>query len=264
MRWICASMGQSILVPARNLEDTAEHAMHEGNTMDRSEGELDFSFARFAEGFDKHIRQSIRGYADLMSDCVALSEYFVENGTVVFDIGSSTGTFLREVRNKNHARAPLARYVGIDIEDKFKSQWEELRLAGLELSVADIRSFPIPRDCAFVTSIFSMQFIPESDRQRVVDQIYQALRPGGAMIVAEKTLSKLPKLNDMLTFIHYDFKRRSFTEAEILAKERSLRSLMKLWSEQQIIDSITAAGFAAEKVQCFWRNHNFTALIALK
>jgi tRNA (cmo5U34)-methyltransferase len=257
-------MERWILAPARNLEDAAEQSMDEGSTIDGSAGELGFSFARFAEGFDQHIRQSIRGYADLMSDCVALSEYFVENDTVVFDIGSSTGTFLREVRNKNHARAPRARYVGIDIEDKFKVQWEEQRLAGLELSVADIRSFPIPRDCSFVTSIFSMQFIPEGDRQRVVDQIYQALRPGGAIIVAEKTLSRLPKLNDMLTFIHYDFKRRSFTEAEILAKERSLRSIMKLWSEQQIMDSIVDAGFAPEKVQCFWRNHNFTALIALK
>src|SRR5579864_2783384 len=52
--------------------------MHENNTMDRPKDELSFSFARFAEGFDKHIRQSIRGYVDLLSDCVALSEYFVE------------------------------------------------------------------------------------------------------------------------------------------------------------------------------------------
>jgi tRNA (cmo5U34)-methyltransferase len=232
--------------------------------MGRSQDELGFSFARFAEGFDQHIRQSIRGYADLLSDCVALSEYFIEDATVAFDIGCSTGTFLREVRNKNHARCPRARYIGIDIETKFGKNWEKMRQAGLELNVADIRSCSIPSDCSFVTSIFSMQFIPEADRQRVTDQIYRSLLPGGAMIVAEKTLSRMPKLNDMLTFIHYDFKRRSFTEAEILEKERSLRSIMKLWSEQQIVDSIAAAGFATEKVQSFWRNHNFTAIIALK
>jgi len=238
--------------------------MHESKPIDRSGDELGFSFARFAEGFDQHIRQSIRGYVDLLSDCVALSEYFVEDGTVVFDIGCSTGTFLREVRNKNNARCPGARYVGIDIEQKFSPHWHDTTLLDIEFHVGDIRSFAIPKGCSFVTSIFSMQFIPEADRQRILDHIYRALLPGGAMIVAEKTLSKLAKLNDMLTFIHYDFKRRSFTEAEILAKERSLRPIMKLWSEQQIADSMVAAGFATERIQCFWRNHNFAAIIALK
>ena len=232
--------------------------------MDRSPNELGFSFARFAEGFDQHIRQSIRGYADLMSDCVALSEYFVEDGTVVFDIGCSTGTFLHEVRKKNETRCPGARYVGIDIEEKFDPQWRDEKLAGIEFHVTDIRSFAIPSHCSFVTSIFSLQFIPESDRHRVLDHIHRALLPGGALIVAEKTLSTLAKLNDMLTFIHYDFKRRSFTEAEILAKERSLRPIMKLWSEQQIIDTMAGVGFAKEKIQCFWRNHNFASVIALK
>src|SRR5271170_8115959 len=87
-----------------------------GAAMDASSTELSFSFARFAEGFDEHIRRSIRGYVDLLSDCVALSEYFVEDGTVVFDVGCSTGTFLREVSRKNRDRCPNARYIGIDVE----------------------------------------------------------------------------------------------------------------------------------------------------
>jgi len=81
--------------------------------------ELGFSFARFAKGFDQHIRQSIRGYAELMSDCMGISEYFVENETTVFDIGCSTGAFLYAVRDRNEARCPSARYIGIDIETSF-------------------------------------------------------------------------------------------------------------------------------------------------
>jgi tRNA (cmo5U34)-methyltransferase len=109
--------------------------------------------------------------------------------------------------------------------------------------------------------IFSLQFISPRDRQI---KIYNALVPGGALVVSEKIFYKLPRLNDMLTSIYYEFKRQSFTDAEILAKERSLRSLMKLWSEQQILNSIMAAGFASTSVECFWRNHNFTGFIALK
>jgi tRNA (cmo5U34)-methyltransferase len=235
--------------------DAAEGATGSGD-------ELGFSFARFADGFDQHIRQSIRGYADLMADCIGLSEYFVESGTAVFDIGCSTGNFLREIRSKTRERCPGARYVGIDIEPSFEPMWKNLE--GLELQIADVRSFPVPANCAFVTGIFSLQFIPEGERQTVIDRIHDALRPGGAAIFAEKTFCKLAKLNDMLTFIHYDFKRRSFSDAEILAKERSLRAQMKLWTEAQIVGSIVRAGFAPENVQCFWRNHNFAAFIALK
>jgi len=232
--------------------------------MDRSSAELDFSFARFAKGFDQHIRQSIRGYAELLSDCVSFSEYFVENKTVVFDIGCSTGAFLGEVWYKNHARCPQAQYIGIDIEDSFNSYWRAVELENVKLQTADIRSFPIPERCSLVTSVFSLQFIPEAERQKIMDQIYHALLPGGALIIAEKTLCRLPKLNDMLTFIHYDFKRQNFTDAEILAKERSLRSIMKLWSEDQIMNSLVEGGFAPTNVQCFWRNHNFAAFIALR
>jgi hypothetical protein len=49
-----------------------------------------------------------------------------------------------------------------------------------------------------------------------------------------------------------------------LSKERSLRSMMKLWTEEQILNSLNAAGFAGIDVQCFWRNHNFAGFIALK
>jgi len=195
---------------------------------------------------------------------MGISEYFVENETTVFDIGCSTGAFLYAVRDRNEARCPSARYIGIDIETSFTSQWRELNLNNLELQVADIRSFTIPNNCSFVTSIFSLQFIPEAERPKIVDQIYRSLRPGGALIVAEKTFCRLPKLNEMLTFIHYDFKRQSFTDAEILAKERSLRSIMKLWSEDQIVSSLVSGGFAHPNVQCFWRNHSFAAFIALK
>jgi tRNA (cmo5U34)-methyltransferase len=231
---------------------------------DDSGEELSFSFARFAGRFDQHIRQSIRGYADLLSDCVSLSEYFVDNDTIALDIGCSTGTFLRTIGQKNHHRCPTAMYIGIDIEESFQEFWQEVADERMHLEVANIVTYEIPPRCSFVTSIFSLQFVIQSERQRIISQICSSLVTGGALIVAEKTLSPMPKLNDMLTSIHYDFKRLSFTEAEILAKERSLRPLMKLWSEEQIINSLVAAGFTANHVQCFWRNHNFAAFIAVK
>jgi tRNA (cmo5U34)-methyltransferase len=226
--------------------------------------ELPFSFARFATGFDEHIRNSIRGYGDLLADCIAMSDYFVEDDTTVFDIGCSTGAFLYRVWEKNRGRAPRANYIGVDIETTFAEQWRKLECPNMKLVVADVRAFPIPERCSFVTSVFSLQFISERERQQIVSRVHESLIPGGALIVAEKTLSKSAKLDNMLTFIHYDYKRKSFSEREIFEKERSLRSQMKLWSEEQIVQSLVSAGFAPANVQSFWRSHSFAGFIALR
>ena len=172
--------------------------------MRQTRSELDFSFARYSEGFDEHIQKSIRGYSDLLSDCVAMSEYFIEDHTTIFDIGCSTGNLLAHILESNRDRAPKANYIGIDIEPSFATQWKPLEEQGLELHVADIQSFPVPANCSLITSIFSLQFISQHARQKILDRIYQALVPGGAFIVAEKTLAKCPKLQDILTFIHFD------------------------------------------------------------
>ena len=36
--------------------------------------DTDFSFAAYADDFDRHIGSSIRGYDNLREDCVALSQ----------------------------------------------------------------------------------------------------------------------------------------------------------------------------------------------
>jgi tRNA (cmo5U34)-methyltransferase len=220
-----------------------------------------FSFAAYAEDFDDHIRKSIRGYDDLIADCLRISEYFVEDHATVLDIGCSTGTLLRCLRDQNGARAPCARYVGVEIEERFSPHWDD---AEIEYVISDIRDYSIPDNCSYVTSLFSLQFVAERERGSILERVHDKLVPGGGLVLAEKTLSRCAKLQDMLTFIHYDFKRKHFTEVEILEKERSLRATMKLWTEDQILQSLVLAGFLREQIQCFWRNHSFAAFLALK
>ena len=42
-----------------------------------------FSFTNYAEEFDEHINQSIRGYSNLRDDIVSISRYFIEDDTNV-------------------------------------------------------------------------------------------------------------------------------------------------------------------------------------
>jgi tRNA (cmo5U34)-methyltransferase len=223
----------------------------------------DFTFAHRDEGFDNHIDQSIRGYSTLHDDIVKMSRYFVEDGTMIVDIGCSTGKTLAAMHDQNKDFASNAIYRGIDYADGFVADMDKRMedYPSLWLTQEDVREFDF-YNASLVTSIFTLQFMPRKDRQEVLNKIYEGLNPGGAFIFAEKTYSCSPKVQDMLTFMYYDFKRESFTEADIMEKEVTLRNMLRpnTWSE--LNEMLSNAGFSS--VQTFWQNHLFVGAICIK
>jgi tRNA (cmo5U34)-methyltransferase len=225
---------------------------------------LPFSFASHAEDFDRHIERSIRGYGQLIGDCIELSQYFVENGTVVCDIGCSTGRTLAAIEARNKARAPEAGYLGLDIEAGFRRHWKKLAGPKIRFLLQNVRDFRDFGDLSLVTSIFTLQFLPERYRREVCHRIYERLVPGGAFIVAEKTFAKSPKIQDMVTSLYIHHKRQHFTDEEILDKEKSLRDMMKPGSEADLIHLLVEAGFKLQNIESFWRSHLFAAFLCVK
>ena len=142
---------------------------------------LPFSFASYSVDFDRHIERSIRGYRNLIEDCIELSQYFVENGTVVCDIGCATGRTLAAIRTRNQERAPDARYVGIDIEPSFQQHWVKLEGPKIRFLVQDVLAFEDFTELSLATSIFTLQFLPERYRRQVCRKVYEGLLPGGAV-----------------------------------------------------------------------------------
>ena len=225
----------------------------------------DFTFAHREEGFDAHIDMSIRHYSTLHDDIVALSRYFIENDTNIVDIGCSTGKTLGAMIDQNKEFAPDANYIGVEYADGFtddmKARMVQYEDYNLDLICEDIRNFEF-ENCSLVTSIFTLQFMSHKDRQDVLSRIYDGLNPGGAFIFGEKTYSCSSKVQDILTFMFYDHKRKSFTADDIMTKEVTLRNMLKpnTWTELQSM--LFEAGFSS--VQTFWQNHLFLGAIAIK
>ena len=223
----------------------------------------DFSFAEYAQAdnFDQHISASIPGYEKLIEKCVGLSRRFILDLTTVLDVGCTTGKLIRTVRDHNQASRPQAKYVGIDIEPKFERQWVQHRCCNVQLLSTDVRSYE-PGPSSYITSLFTLQFIREPDKRAVLSRLADSLVEGGALFIAEKVLASSARLQDTLTFSHYDFKRLSFTEREILEKERRLRGRMTLWTERELRDRLCSAGF--REVEPIWGDFPFLAFLALK
>ena len=229
----------------------------------------DFTFAHREEGFDNHIEMSIRGYTHLHQDVVSLSRYFVDNESAVYDIGSSTGKTILAMAEQNYSFAPNCHYIGIEIADGFEDAMNdrvvevEGKFPGTVVSYLkeDVRDTEI-MNASLVTSLFTLQFMPRNARAEVVDRIYEGLNEGGAFIFGEKTVATDARIQDMLTFTYYDYKRKSFTEADIMGKEVTLRNMLKPNTWQELEDMIYRAGFRS--IQPFWQNFMFVGAIAIK
>ncbi len=57
----------------------------------------------------------------------------------------------------------------------------------------DIRDIAI-ENASMVVLNFTLQFLDFSQRQALLDKIYQGLNPGGALVLWKNSVSKMPKL----------------------------------------------------------------------
>lgn len=233
----------------------------------------DFTFAHRDEGFDNHIDSSIRGYSLLHDDVVNLSRYFVEDHTNVVDIGCSTGKTIYAMMKQNFDFAPDASYHGIEYAEGFRKDLEKRTaqiqdefgeiFGNVDFHIDDIRNYDF-ENCSLITSIFTLQFMPPASRRHVLKNIYEGLNYDGAFIFAEKTLARDARLQEIMTFTYYDYKRQHFDDKDILDKERTLRNMLKPMTWEDLKNSLALAGFSFDKIQPFWQNHMFVGAIAIK
>ena len=230
----------------------------------------DFTFAHREEGFDEHIEHSIRGYSNLLDDVVNLSKYFVEPDTKVVDVGCSTGKVTKKMIESHldinindviYEGVELAKGFEKPLENRRKELSKEYPESNVNFINDDVRFYEF-KNCSLVTSIFTLQFMPMKDRSKLISQIYGGLNVGGGFIFAEKLLCSNAKIQEMMTFNYYDYKRKHFEAKDIMDKEKTLRHMLKPNTWKQIKDMILDAGF--QDVQCFWSNHMFVGALALK
>lgn len=213
---------------------------------------MKFSFAKATEGFDQHIRNSIRDYDNLTKDIITFANYFIEDNTNVYDLGCSTGKLLSEI--KNNQSNENVNYIGLETTLEFK------KYKDINIVHEDIRHW-FYQNASLITSVFTLQFIPQKDRSKVIADVYDGLNKGGAFIFAEKIQMEDSKLHEMMTFNYYDYKRQFFTEKEILEKEKQLRNIMKPIKRSELIEMLKKHPWHLEP---FWQSNLFVGYMAIK
>jgi tRNA (cmo5U34)-methyltransferase len=203
-----------------------------------------WSFADVRETFSDHVRQSVPLYDESHDLICRISDYFITNDSIAYDLGTSTGQLLAKLAAR-HAVKPGASFIGIDREE---SMIEEARktaghLGNVKLEIGDINAWDYQR-CDLIVSCYTIQFVRPRIRQDLINRIYQVLNWGGAFLLFEKVRAPDARFQDICTGTYNDFKlENGFSETEVLNKSRSLKGVLEPFSTEGNLDLLRRAGF---------------------
>jgi len=215
--------------------------------------------------FPDMIARSVPGYASILSMIEQLAARFVLPRTSVWDLGCSLGAATRLIRRRApedciiHAVDNSAAMI-----QRLRSLLAESSESGcvIELHEADARSIEIT-NASFVVLNLTLQFVPPADRTALIQQVWDGLLPGGALLLSEKICFRDPRQQELLTQLHHDFKRaHGYSDLEVAQKRTAIENLLIPETMETHTDRLMSAGFTtiAPWFQCF----NFASILAVR
>ncbi len=226
----------------------------------------DFAFDQnVVNVFPDMIKRSVPGYAAIISMIGNLAERYAQSGSHCYDLGCSLGAATLAMRHRIQAAA--CHIIGVDNSEAMIERCQQVIKADsgeveVELICSDLQTF-VMTDASVVVLNFTLQFIPPAQRQQIISNIYQALRPGGVLILSEKVVFEDAPHNELMIELYHNFKRANgYSELEIAQKRNALENVLIPETLEAHRDRLKGAGFGSCDVwfQCF----NFASIIAIK
>ena len=216
-----------------------------------------------SRAFDNHVRKSVPFYDELQRMVVELSEYFVADGSVIYDLGCSTGETLHRL-TEYHAGKENLQLIGVELSEAMIAEARRKvtspKVRFRRTNIVELDFSPRPH---LVTSLFTLQFLRLAERRQLLDRLGQTLVEGGALLLVEKTRGTSSAFEDMWTELYWDFKRRQgLTAEQVLEKAASLRGVLNPLTPQENVSILQQSGFT--RVEPFFKWYNWTGFLAVK
>jgi len=215
--------------------------------------------------FPDMIKRSVPGYNLIIPMIGVITEQYAQANTHLYDLGCSLGASLLAMRHGINAEG--CKVIGIDnsqaMIERCRSYVDiDNATVPVELYEGDVTQFEY-QNASVITLNFTLQFIDQDKRLALIQSLYDALVPGGALILSEKICFENDKEQEIQQELHWDFKRANgYSDLEISQKRSALENVLVPESQAQQIERLKAAGFreAFQWYQCF----NFSSFIAVK
>lgn len=215
--------------------------------------------------FANMLERSIPDYSSMRGLTTKIARRFVTPRSVIADIGCSRGDAIAPLVDAFGAQNT---FVLQDVSEPMLAACR-MRFSGmigagvLRVESNDIRK-GVGFSCASVVlSVLTLQFTPIEYRHQIVESVFNALNPGGALLLVEKVLGNNPQSDRLLTDLYLDEKREhAYTEEQIASKRKALEGVLVPVSAEWNRDFLVRAGF---KTVCeYWRYLNFVGFMAVK
>lgn len=135
-----------------------------------------------AAGFERHVREQLPWY-DLATGAVAhVARHYIPEGGTVYDLGASTGNIGRALAPTLDARH--AKLIPVEASKEMAERYTGPQRG--RLIVGDVRYIdyePFDLAVAFLT----LMFLPVADRPALLRELVAKRRPGGAIVILDKT-----------------------------------------------------------------------------
>ncbi len=213
-------------------------------------GSANWSFAnQTAKSFDQHIEKSVPFYNQGHQLICDLSDFFIANGSICYELGCSTGELILQLAQHNSHKE--ASFTGIDIEEDMidiANEKKQLENNHLDKSQCDFLCDDILQleyqAADMIIAYYTVQFIRPSQRQELINTIYQSLNWGGALLLFEKVRANDARFQDISSSLYNDYKiDQGYSPEEIYSKTRSLKGILEPFSTQGNLDLLKRAGF---------------------
>ncbi|WP_069383398.1 carboxy-S-adenosyl-L-methionine synthase CmoA [Halomonas caseinilytica] len=225
-----------------------------------------FSFdERVVACFPDMIRRSVPGYGQILAMLGPLARRHLRHGGHVYDLGCSLGAAGLALAGQLPEDA--FRYTGVDLSPTMVERARQTlhdECPGHDMTVieGDIRHHAYDASGMILLN-FTLQFLDPADRDAVIACLYEALEPGGVLILSEKIVADDEQDNAWLVERYHDFKRANgYSELEISQKRTALENVLVPDTLAAHHERLERAGF--HRSLTWFQYLNFASLIAFK
>jgi len=212
--------------------------------------------------FDSHVRKSVPLYLEGHELIVRIADYFLQENSTVYELGTSTGELLNKIAT--NCKKGSVRFIGVDrepgmIEEARKKCSNDGRIS---FEVSEITEFPL-EPCDLIVSYYTIQFVHPKFRQEIINRIYQSLNWGGAFVLFEKVRAPDARFQDLMTGLYTDYKlEQGYSSDEIVSKSRSLKGVLEPFSTNANYEMLERAGF--KDYMSVMKYISFEGILAIK
>ena len=231
----------------------------------KSQGDFVFN-EQVADVFEDMAVRSIPGYETIVSTIGGFAKKYYRSNSNIYDLGCSLGGVTFEIcKQLGESDFNL---VAIDNSEAMIERLVEkkTKIGGLENSVKvlceDISDTAI-ENASVVILNFTLQFLPPKCRNQLIKRIYNALIPGGILVLSEKIVLDDKSLNNLFIEMYHKFKESNgYSELEISQKRLALENILIPEPISVHKSRHVSAGFNSFEV--WFQQLNFVSMISLK